>query len=266
MSLRSFFASLDKISFLQINVWEFSYLSLFREYARLFFLKAMLSHPQKTIQGFCRYQNLVKSEKYSLTKPKSIISIPDESIFIEKVKKQRSMPIVGLGFCLKPDKQENFPSSCPSGRANHDCLYLEKGETYPACNSCSIREISIKCLNSGYSVYIMTSARDIALDVLIPQINQGKFPSAILFLCPYSINAIIPALLICEIDMVLFPYSSGYCQEYHQWLQADIGIKKERTTLSTESIKKLLYILDKTGKNIRQFQRFKRQGYIFFPE
>jgi len=43
--LSRFLSSLDRKSFLNFHIWEFSYHSFFKEYARLFFYKAILSHP-----------------------------------------------------------------------------------------------------------------------------------------------------------------------------------------------------------------------------
>ena len=221
MLLNRLFIYLDRILFLNTNIWDFTYHSFFRGYARLFLFKAMLSHPIKTLQGLNQYRHFMKAHENICPKYKQFLSIPDERAFLECIKKQKIRPLVGLGFCLKPYNPEKPSSSCPSGRANHDCLYLENGKTEAICYGCAIFRLGRKCLETGCKVYIMTSARDIAMDFLIPQISSGKFPSSILLLCPYSIQAIIPPLLICNINMFLMAYNSGYCRDYQEWLRAD---------------------------------------------
>ncbi|UCC40160.1 MAG: hypothetical protein JSV96_01510 [Candidatus Aminicenantes bacterium] len=261
--MNRFFTYLDRISFMNINIWDFTYHSFFREYARFFLFKVMLSHPFRTSKGLTKYRRLMKEHKDILPKFTKFLSIPDEKSFFESIKKQRISPLVGLGFCLKPYNPEKPSSSCPSGRANHDCLYLDKGQTEAICYSCAIYRLGEKCLETGCKVYIMTSAKEIARDFLIPQINSEKFPSAILLLCPYSIQAIIPPLLICNIDMFLMAYNSGYCRDFQEWVSADRGIKEEITSLGKASWKKLLDLLSKLDGSEPQYKRFRREGNIF---
>lgn len=264
--MSGFFAHLDKIFFLNINIWDFSFHSLLREYVWIFFCRAILTHPLKAAKGSVKYRDFIKSREGLISRYKKSISIPDKFTFFERIKRKKEQVLVGLGFCLKPYILNDTSCCCPSGRANHDCLYLETGKTHSICLSCKIYEVAKKCLESGCLVYIMTSAKDIALDFLIPQMNSSKFPSAILLLCPYSIQAIIPALLICRIEMHLIAYSRGHCQDFPQWLQADRGVKVERTSISQESDEKLFDILNKIKREEGQFRRFLRKGNIFFPE
>lgn len=264
MLLNRFFDYLDRILFLNINLWDFSYHSFFKEYARLFFFRVILKHPIKTARGLKKYRHFIRKQETIFTKYKQYLSIPDEGIFLERIKRQKIKPLVGLGFCLKPKTEE--ASSCPSGRANHHCFYLEKGKAQAICFQCSIYQISKKCLERGCSIYIMTSAKDIARDFFIPQIRSGKFPSAILLLCPYSIQAIIPPLFICDTSGFLLAYNSGYCRDYQQWLSADRGKKEEMTAINKPSWEKLLDLLSKSACAEPRAQHFRREGNIFYPE
>lgn len=266
MMLKRFFAYLDRILFLNINIWDFSYHSFFRECARVFFFKVILKHPVKTIRGLKKYRDFIKTQENIFPKYKEFLSVPDEMAFLERIKRQKIRPLVGLGFCLKPINPEEPLFSCPSGRANHNCLYIERGQTWSICASCAIFRIARKCLETGCKVYIMTSAKDIARDFLIPHIDSGKFPTAILLLCPFSVQAIIPSLFICDIDMFLLAYSRGYCRDYQEWLKADRGNKKERTVLNRASWEKLLGLLSKSGSAEPQPRSFRREGNIFYPE
>jgi len=265
MRLNRFFHHLDRISFFSINIWNFSYHSFFKEYARLFFFKVMVGYPLRTIRGLKKYRHFIKQKENLFFKYGQFLFITDEKAFLEKIKKQKIKPLVGLGFCLKPNNPENA-SFCPSGRANHDCLYLEKGQALQVCFYCSIYKISRKCLETGCDVYIMTSAKDIARDFLIPQVKDEKFPSAILLLCPYSIQAIIFPLLICGVDVFLMAYERGFCRDYREWRSADKGNKNEMTELSKESWKKIFDLLSESRDVNSQFQRFRREGNIFYPE
>ena len=260
------FERLDKKSFLHFHIWEFAYRSFFKEYARLFFLKAMLKHPIKTATGLRDYHRFIKSSENLFPQYKKCLTIPDEEIFQDKIAQQKTGPLLGLGFCLKPYNPEDGSLSCPSGHANHECLYLERGETQNVCFGCAIYKIAKQGLNFGCSIYIMTSAKDIAVDFLLPQINKGLFPAAILLLCPYSVQAILPSLFICGIDAQLLAYESGYCKDYKEWRLADLGTKQERTTLSKESQEKLLELLGKSRIPEVPLQSFRRGGNIFYPE
>lgn len=265
MMLNHFFSYLDRIQFLNINIWDFSYHSFFREYARLFLLKAVLAHPVKARQGLKKYLNLIKNHENLFPKYNQFLSIPNEKTFLERIKREKIEPLVGLGFCLKPYHHDKPSSTCPSGRANHDCLYLEKGQTQAICFNCAIFRISEQGLKTGCKIYIMTSARDIARDFLFPQVNFRKFPSAILLLCPYSVQAIIPPLLICKINMFLMAYDSGYCRDFKEWLSADRGKKEETTALNKASWEKLMDLLGKLDHSKHRFFRFQRAGNIFIP-
>ncbi len=266
-----FFVRLDKGRFFNVHVWDFSYRSLPREYARSFFFAAVVAHPWKTFRGLERYRKLIGRESDISARYHRHISIPDESSFYERLKKQKTNPLIGLGFCLKPIDPGNPQNSCPSGRANHDCLYLERSETQSVCSGCAIFKVARRSLDADCPVYIMTSAEDIARDFLFPQIKHGVFPSAFLFLCPYSVQAIILPLLICGVEAFLMAYASGACRDYQEWRRADLGTKPEQTSLDPESWESLIRLLRtvengiSAGDQRRKSVRFRREGNIFRP-
>lgn len=226
----------------------------------------MFKHPWRTLSGMKKYQMFVKSEEDLFVRYHKGIALPDEQKISNKFRNKKTVPLLGLGFCLKPYDPKDETKSCPAGRANHECLYLETGRIQAICSDCAILKISKKGLAAGCSVYIMTSAKDIAADFLLPQIDRGLFPAAILLLCPYSVQAILPALLICGVESYLVAYRSGYCKDYQEWRRADLGIKEERTSLSTESIEKIFYLLDQPKDFASRSIAFKREGNIFHPE
>ena len=164
---KRFFDRLDEARFGDIQVWDFSFRSLLREYTWVFFLKAVLAHPVKTVRGLRRYRHFIREKKHPGPEYVRLLSIPDDAIFLQNVRARKSGPLIGLGFCLKPHEPNDSSASCPSGRANHDCLYLERGETRPVCAGCVIHEIGrlaaairtsgkggIKCRNTLTSPFI----------------------------------------------------------------------------------------------------------------
>lgn len=272
LSARRLLRRLDGAAYLNIQIWEFGFRSLPRAYAWLFLWKAVLAHPVKAARGLRRYRQFIRRRADITADSPSFLAVPDEEVFWRGVQAQESRPLVGLGFCLKPYDPSDPPASCPSGRANHECLYLERAEMRPICAGCAIYHIGSRCLAGGCPVYVMTSAEDIAQDFMFPQVSRGSFPSAILLLCPYSVRAIVLPLFICGVDTLLLAYAAGSCTDYGQWLKADRGIKEERTTVGAGSEEKLLGLLEKLearewkegGK--RKDRRFVRGGNIFYPD
>lgn len=261
------FKRLDEERFLGFQVWEFASKSLSREYGRAFLRKVVLRHPWRTLKGIFEYRRFLRRgrRKGGMT----YLFWEGEEDFFHQVTPGESV-LVGLGFCQKPFE-------CPSGRPNHSCLYLslldlDQGEEWPhpICQECKAAIIGRKALAAGAHMHIMTSALDIAHDVMIPAMEEGRFRKVILCLCPFSVQAIILPLLICGVRGYLIEYSSGNCRHYKQWLLADRGVKKEMTTLSPEAYEKILGLLDsrafERGEMGRpQYRRFRREGNIYTP-
>jgi len=175
--------------------------------------------------------------------------------------------VVGLGFCLKP---MNPP--CPSGRANHDCAFLEnlrESETRDvpaACRACAIREIGTLTLKTGSAFYIMTSARDILLDLFVPAIDERQIRSGLFLLCRYSLRPFAIGLLASGIRGWLFTFDTGDCRDYRTWLQADIGIKKEQTGMAEANRKSLRKRLMDAANEALPALHFVKHGNVMYPQ
>jgi len=257
------FKRLDEGRFLGFQVWEFASKSLSREYGRRFLRKVVLRHPWRTLKGVFEYRQFLKTGKREggLTH----LFWEKEEDFLHQATPDESL-LVGLGFCQKPFE-------CPSGRPNHSCLYLslldlDQGEEWPhpICRECKVAITGKKALAAGANMHIMTSALDIAQDVMVPAIEEGRFRKVILCLCPFSVQAITLPLLICGIRGYLIEYSSGNCRNYQQWLLADRGIKKEMTAFRPEAYEKILSLLDLWAKRRGSpCRRFQRETNIYTP-
>jgi hypothetical protein len=173
--------------------------------------------------------------------------------------------LIGLGFCLKP-----LDPPCPSGRPNHDCQYFEENQyiqvkTIPLpCQGCMIRKIGLSALRCRSSFYIMTSAKDILNDFLLPSIRDDRFSAALLGLCHYSSEPFKIALLICSIEAILFSFTEGECRDFRTWDLADKGIKDERTALKAEDIGAIVRILDSSPQAMHADGLCIKSGNIFY--
>jgi hypothetical protein len=167
---------------------------------------------------------------------------------------------------------------CPVGRFNHRCLYLAQldlsqpeGISIPSvCHSCEIKAIGTRALQAGADMHIMTSALDIAHDIFVPTLERARFKTAIFCVCPYSVQPMALALLICGIAGFVVQFHSGYCANYSQWSLADRGIKDDRTLLSPQAHSKILDFLDGVAALRAEMgkppgHRFQLEGNIYVP-
>jgi len=253
---------LDRGGFLGLQNWEFSFHSLTKGYGHLFLREVVLRHPCRTLRGIVEYRRFLRAGRREgdIT---YLFWEKEESLLEEVANGER--PLIAVGFCLKP-------FDCPSGRPNHSCLYLSMLDLdrkekwpHPICRECKVAIIGKKALVAGANVHIMTSALDIAHDLMIPVMEEGRFRKVILCLCPFSVQAITLPLLVCGIRGYLIEYSSGSCRDYQEWLLADRGIKGEMTTLSPEALEKVMSLLDLLASQRRGHIRFERQGNIYWP-
>jgi hypothetical protein len=134
-----------------------------------------------------------------------------------------------------------------------------------ACRCCSVREIGVAALHAGVSVYVMTSALQIANDLLLPSLTGGRFTGAVLALCPYSVEPMALALLICGLKAGMVTYDRGACLDYDQWLRADGGDKSEVASLSSDCITDLTKMLLRLGDKASRGVRFRLQGNVYVP-
>ncbi len=237
-------------------MWAFCLHSLCREYGWQFFWRVAMPHPLRTAKAMLGSGSLDYSGCMTALSPEGLG---------HGFGGARS--IVGLGFCLKP---MNPP--CPAGRANHDCLYLEnlldsEALNIPAaCQCCAIREIGRLTLRTGAALYIMTSARDILLDVFTPAINEGKFSSGLFALCRYSLRPFAVGLLASGIRGWLFTFEKGDCRDYETWLQADRGIKEEQTGIADPNRKTIMKLLGEAAKEPHDATHFEKTGNLLYPK
>ncbi len=252
----------DEERFLGLQIWEFALKSLSREYGRAFLRKVVVRHPWQTLKGAFDYRRFLKRGRRE--NGMTYLFWEREEDFLQEIAAGESV-LVGLGFCQKP-------FDCPSRRPNHSCLYLftldlDRGEEWPhpICRECGVAIMGKKALAAGANMHIMTSALDIAHDLMIPAIEEGRFKKVVLCLCPFSIQAITLPLLICGIRGYLIEYSSGNCRDYQEWLLADRGIKEEMTTLRLEAYEKISGLLDLWGLSGSPWRRFQREGNIYTP-
>ena len=252
-----FFEWLDKINFLNIKTWNFSFHSILKDYGKEFFTRVILRHPKKTIKGLNKYRKLILHNET----PEQIISSQE---FFKKWKGGRDS-IIGVGFCLKP-----LNPVCVSDRANHNCyffehnLHLQNYNIPDSCKNCTIKYIGLMSLLTGSSFYIMTSAKDILFDIFLPAIETQKFNKGLFGLCRYSFEPFKIGLLISGIDAYLFPYKSGDCQDYKTWLLADIGIKDDQTKFHSKDLDSIKKILTSSAELDSASFKFEKIGNIFY--
>jgi len=121
-------------------------------------------------------------------------------------------------------------------------------------------------LKAGAAFYIMTSAKDVLLDVFTPAINEGRFSSGLFMLCRYSLRPFAVGLLASGIRGWLLPFERGDCMDYKTWLLADRGVKDEQTSISEQNRGIIRELLGNVTKEPDSLKKFKRQGNILCPE
>ncbi len=269
LMLHDWFTRLDAASFLGLRLWDFSFRSWRRRYALTFLHRIVLRHPLRTWRGFLRLRRFRRRRE----DPEDVTLLfegSDEEL-LSSLCEARTGLLVAVGFCQKP-----LEPMCPAQRPNHDCVYLDSVDlstgrqvAHPACQRCDIRAVGTLALRAGACMHVMTSALDIARDVMIPSADHGRFSKVLLCLCPYSVQVIDLPLTICGLEGYLFGYASGNCANYKQWLQADRGFKKEMTKLDPAVHSKVVSLLERivearAGEG-QQYVRFRRQGNIYEP-
>ena len=222
--------------------------SLFHTYGHVFLQDMALRHPLRTARGLWAYWQTSPGGPAG----QRALSNTSEATWIARATHAGERLLVATGFCQKPLRINQDGHDCPAGRFNHECLYLAPLELgvarqtplHPACAICPIRKLGYAALQAGASFAILTSALDIARDILLPSLEEQRFQHVLFALCPYSLEPMSLALLICGLDGYLFAYESGDCSSYSQWLRADRGDKPDQTVLSAPSLASLLYLLE----------------------
>jgi hypothetical protein len=234
--------------FLNLKLWDFCFRSLIREYGLKFIFLVILRHPIKTLKGIIKYGGTSKHfEKTG-----------DPWIGGEK-------HIVGIGFCLKP-----LDPVCISGRSNHNCHYLEnnlhiKDVKIPqCCQHCTIKDIGLLTLATGSNFYIMTSARDILLDMYLPSIKNHTFTHGLFAICRFSFEPFKIPLCIADMQASIFPFETGDCRDYPTWLLADNGRKDEQTVINDNDSKTINAILAQSITEPSPHNSYKKVGNIYY--
>ena len=253
---------MDETAFLGFNVWEFSLRSIARHYGWSFLVSVLLRHPWRSLAGIRLYRSRIRPAQDVSGTPVGIAS--GESFLNELLEGDW---MLGLGFCEK-----SLEPTCPAGRFNHRCWLLEQaqyGQFPPACRSCHVRELAMLALQAGAALHIMTSARDVARDLLIPSL-RGRPWKTVMSICPFSIPPMSLALAISGCRGLIFGYAHGACSDYAAWDQADRGIKPEQTSLAPH-IRAGLHALLLEVASLRVSQgkipacRFNSAGNIYYP-
>jgi hypothetical protein len=267
--LHDLLTRLDEASFLGFRLWDFSFRSLRRQYALTFLRRIVLRHPLRTCEGVLRLRNFQR--QHENLRHVTFLFEGAEEDFLLSLREAKTRLLVAVGFCQKP-----LAPVCPAQRPNHDCVYLDSVDlstegqvVHAACQRCDVRMLGTLALRAGACMHVMTSALDIARDVMIPSADHGRFSKIILCLCPYSVRVIDLPLTICGLEGYLLGYASGNCANYEQWLRADRGFKKEMTMLDPAVHSRVVSLLERLvearASEGQRYVRFRRQGNIYEP-
>jgi hypothetical protein len=255
---------LDSRSLLGFDVWDFSARSLTRGYGRVFLGSLLLKHPVRLLKGLRKYQT---GELSAQPIGRRAAGVAGESAFEAEL--AAGNWVAGAGYC-----QKSLEPACPSGRFNHSCAALAvevDTPLPPACLRCRILELAKHALPAGASLYIMTSAADLAKDLLLAALRKPEGTRAVLSVCSYSVPPLSLAMTVCGVRGFLLSYSDGACEDYAMWLNADRGIKHELTNLTGTERSGLLRMLDRVAalraaSGRRAPQRFRQWGNLYHPE
>jgi len=234
-------------------MWYFCLRSVVREYGWRFIARVGAKRPWSTLRAFREAAMLDAAEGSVLVGAARVASYAGSE-----------RPVVGAGFCLKP-----LDPPCPSGRANHDCLFLEQPvgcepvEVPLACRACTIHLLGTRSLGAGAAFYVMTSARDILDDIFVPAMRRGAFASGLFVICRYSFRPFAFGLLASGMSGRLLPLERGDCRDYGTWLLADRGIKDEQTTIGAGGMAEVAGSLPRAA--FPDAIRVERRGNVFYP-
>ena len=245
---------MDNAPDLPLSLWRFCRQSLFREYGWQFFRHVALPHPLRTIRAM---------------RAAAALDVSGDMIPVPAADPAPGFggpgAIVGVGFCLKPTEPP-----CPSGRFNHDCAFLENfrrgaaAEVPAPCRLCAIREYGLLSLRAGAAFYVMTSARDILLDVFAPALAASTFAAGAFALCRYSLRPFAVGLRAAGVRGWMWSFASGDCRDYPTWLRADNGDKPDRTEIAAPDCQTFREFL-RAAAQAAPPARFDKRGNVLHP-
>ena len=268
-SLHALLTRMDESAFLGYRGWDFSFRSMRERYGLTFLGHVAVRHPWRTLRGMLKYRRLLSEHREQ--QDMSRMFEGSDAEFVQRLCEAKTGLLVAVGFCQKP-----LSPACPARRPNHDCVYLDKldlqtegGGVHAACEDCDIRTLGTLALRAGACMHIMTSALDIARDVMIPSVDHGRFQKVIMCLCPYSVRVIALPLTICGLEGYLVGYNSHACANWDQWLLADRGIKRELTMLGSSARASVVSVLETIAQARAteglSYSSFRREGNIYEP-
>lgn len=260
---------MDASAFLGFRGWDFSLRSMRERFGLTFLGQVALRHPWRTLRGVLKYRRLTDQHmgQHGATR----MFEGSDAEFVRRLCEAKTGLLVAVGFCQKP-----LAPACPSRRPNHDCVYLDKldlqtegRKVHAACEGCDIRTLGTLALRAGACMHIMTSALDIARDVMIPSVDHGCFQNVIMCLCPYSVRVIALPLTICGLEGYLVGYESGACANWDQWSLADRGIKLELTMLGSTAHAGVVSVLEMIAHARAteglSYASYRRKGNVYEP-
>jgi len=258
-----------------VHLLGFALRSLTQAYGRAFLLRTVLRHPLAALRGLVAYARTLGS----VEPERRAIFAGGEEEFVVQAAADGERLLVATGFCQKPLRTDQGGFNCPAERFDHDCLYLLRlvlngdptARVAHACAGCFVSALGRAALEAGASFAVLTSASDIARDILVPALEQGRFRHILFAICPYSIEPLALALSMCGMSGYLFAYDGGACADYAHWLRADRGDKPERTSLSPSSTEELLGMLGRIAVLRRlpdktPVLRYLYQDQVFRPQ
>ena len=261
--LTSWLKWLDRRDFLGFDFWEFSLRSLAHAYGWFFLRRVAVRHPARTFRALRAYRREIRPARNRLLVPVGALS---EDTFLPRA--IQGPWLLAIGFCEKP-----LDPPCPAGRFNHECWWLREPPArrpLKPCQDCRLRELGEKALAAGATIHLMTSAMDIARDLLTPGLAGTPWRGLLLSVCPYSVGPITLAMTLCGLPGLVLSYETGDCRDYEAWIQADVSVKPERTFRSRAGHGRLLELVAKVAA-ARQAQaiapavRFRQEGHFFHP-
>jgi hypothetical protein len=248
--------------------------SLGQAYGHTFLRRIVLRHPLRALRGLLSYRQTLSVQGVQ----ERAILRGDEDAFMTQAASDGQRLLVATGFCQKPAYGAGDANGCPAGRFNHQCRYilrlelgLDRAEPrLPACADCAIGIVGHAALEAGASFAVLTSALDIAHDILLPALEQQRFARFLFAICAYSVEPMSLALLVCGLEGYIVSYDSGACANYAEWLRADRGDKPERTFLAAPKFDQLLQRLGRIAaarqaEALPSTTRYVREGNIFVP-
>ncbi len=248
-----------------LALFDFSARSLAQPYGTTFLGQVLLRHPLCATRGLRDYLR-----QSAQTSPHRLLGAQSADQWVQQAARDAGKLLVATGFCQRPLATARGDRGCPAGRFNHRCLYLSHLERdakhtrmSPACADCSIRLLGRAALLAGASFAVLTSALDIAHDILLPALKEQRFERVLFAICPYSIEPMSLALAMCGLQGMLIPFDAGACADYGEWLRADGGLKPERTTLSSGDLATMLHLLQRIATARGQLHLVQPTSYVY---